>query len=112
MDLKITGGQLQPNTQYLVSLYDFDSGSTAAPQPRTANWLDGNNADALVVATSFNGGTLPTSNDQYKFSGLAMTDGSGGLFLKGRNTSPNAAAGGVTIGVVLDGLEINQAPEP
>ena len=111
IDLKITGGQLQPNTNYLVSFYDFDSGSTAVPQPRTANWLDGNNSDALVVTTTFNAASLPTTDDQYKFTGLARTDGSGGLFLKGRNTTPNSASGATNIGVILNGFEIN-TPEP
>lgn len=112
IDMKISGGQLQPSTQYLVSIYDFDSGSTAAPQPRTANWLDGNNADALVTATSFNGGTLPTSNDQDKFTGVATTDASGALLLHGRNTTPNGSNGADTIGVIIDGFEINPIPEP
>jgi hypothetical protein len=112
MNLTVSGGALLPNTQYLVSIYGFDSGSTVAPQPRTANWLDGNNADALVLSTSFNGGTLPTSNDQYKFTGTAQTDASGVLLLKGRNTTPYAASGGASIGVVINGFEIADVPEP
>jgi hypothetical protein len=112
MDLTVSGGALLPNTQYTVSLYDFDSGSTPAPQPRTAKWLDGNNADALVVNTSFSGATLPTTNDQYKFTGVAVTDGAGKLNLKGRNTSPNATSGATTIGVILNGFEISEVPEP
>jgi hypothetical protein len=112
MDLTINGGGLLPNTQYLVSIYAFDSGSTPAPQPRTANWLDGNNSNALVVATSFNGGVLPTANDQYKFTGFAMTDAAGQLLLRGRNTTANSASGGVTIGVLINGLEIAEVPEP
>ncbi len=112
MNLTVSGGALLPNTQYLISIYDFDSGSTPAPQPRTANWLDGNNADALVVATSFNGATLPTSNDQYKFSGVAQTDAAGVLLLKGRNTTPYSTGGGATIGVVINGFEIAEVPEP
>src|SRR3954462_9105665 len=99
MDLTVGGGVL-PNTQYLVSIYAFDSGSTPVPQPRTANWLDGNNANALVAATSFSGGVLPTANDQYKFTGIAMTDATGQLLLRGRNTTANSANGGVTVGVL------------
>jgi hypothetical protein len=41
-----------------------------------------------------------------------MTDGTGKLFLKGRNTSPNATSGATTIGVILNGFEINEVPEP
>jgi hypothetical protein len=110
MDLKING--LSANTQYFVGLYTFDSGSNVAPQPRTANWLDGNSADALVLTTPFNGGTLPTFNDQYKFTGFATTDVSGTLYLKGRSTTPNATSGGVTVGVVINGFEISEVPEP
>jgi hypothetical protein len=112
MDLTVSGGALLPNTQYVVSIYAFDSGSSPAPQPRTANWLDGNNANVLVTATSFGGATLPTSNDQYKFSGLAQTDASGVLLLKGRNTTPNGSNGATSIGVFINGVEINEVPEP
>jgi hypothetical protein len=112
MNLTVSGGLLLPNTQYLVSIYAFDSGSTPAPQPRTANWLDGNNADALVLTTSFSGANLPTTDDQYKFTGLAMTDASGALLLKGRNTTPNGSNGATTIGVFINGFEINEVPEP
>jgi hypothetical protein len=110
MDLKVSG--LSPNTQYFLGLYAFDSGSSPAPQPRTANWLDGNNADAPVLTTSFNGAALPTFNDQYKFIGFASTDASGTLFLKGRNTTPNASTGPTSIGVFINGLEISEVPEP
>jgi hypothetical protein len=112
MNLTVAGGDLLPNTQYLVSLYTFDSGSTPEPQPRTANWLDGNNANALVTTTSFSGGAHPTANDQYRFTGLATTDANGALLLLGRNTTANAAAGGVSIGVILNGFEVNVVPEP
>lgn len=112
MNLTVSGGSLLPNTQYLVSIYAFDSGSTPAPQPRTANWLDGNSADALVLSTTFSGATLPTTNDQYKFTGIAQTDASGVLLLKGRNTTPYASAGGATIGVFINGFEISEVPEP
>jgi hypothetical protein len=112
MDLKVSGGALLPNTQYVVSIYDFDNGSTPAPQPRTASWLDGNNGDALVLATAMATATPPTTNEQYKFSGIAQTDAAGVLFVKGRNTTANAANGGVSIGVIINGFEITEIPEP
>jgi hypothetical protein len=62
MDLTISGGSLTPNTPYLVALYVYDNGSNAAPQPRSAAWLDANNGNSLVVNTSFNGTpTVPVS---------------------------------------------------
>jgi hypothetical protein len=112
MNLTVSGGALLPNTQYVVSIYDFDSGSSPAPQPRTANWLDGNNGDALVVATAMATAAPPTTNEQYKFTGIAQTDAAGVLLLKGRNTTANATNGGVSIGVIINGFEINEVPEP
>jgi hypothetical protein len=112
MDLSVTGGSLLPNTQYLVSLYAFDSGSNTGTQPRSANWTDLNNGDALVVATSFNGANLPTTDDQYKFTGIATTDATGTLLIRGRNSIPLPTTGGVTQGVFLNGFEINPVPEP
>jgi hypothetical protein len=117
MDLTVSGGALLPNTQYLISLYAFDQGSTPLPQPRTANWLDGNNSDTLVLSTSFSGAALPSTDFQYRFTGIAQTNGSGVLFLKGRNTTGNVptgstGAGAVQIGVFINAFEIDVVPEP
>ena len=112
MDLTISGGTLVPNTPYRVAIYAFDTGSTAAPQPRSATWLDGNNASALIVNTSFSGADLPTTDDQYRFAGTALTDASGVLRLLGRNTTPNGTNGATSIGVFLNGFEIDVIPEP
>jgi hypothetical protein len=112
MDLAVSGGSLMPNTQYFVSIYSFDTGSTAAPVPRTAAWTDGNNANALVLTTSFDGAASPTTDNQYRFTGIARTSAAGALLLRGRNTIPMATAGGVTPGVFLNAFEINAVPEP
>lgn len=113
IDLSIvSNGNLAPNTPYLVSIYAFDTGSTAAPQPRSAAWFDGNNADAPLLVTSFAGAALPTADDQYRFTGTALTDSAGNLLLRGRNTTPNGPTGGITPGVFLNGLEVNPVPEP
>jgi hypothetical protein len=98
MNLQVSGGSLLPNSQYTVSIYSFDQGTTGG---RTASWLDGNNGNAVVVNTSFNGSNLPTTNGQYKFTGLATTDATGQLLLRGRSTqSTNVNT------VFLDGFEI------
>lgn len=113
IDLSIvSNGALMPNTQYSVSVYAFDSGSTPEPQPRTAAYFDGNNADAPVLTTSFSAALPPTTDDQYKFTGLALTDGSGNLLLRARNTTPNSETGAINPGVFLNGLEVNVVPEP
>ena len=112
MDLTVSGGSLLPNTPYFVSIYAFDTGSTAAPVPRTAAWTDANNANAPVLTTSFDGAMSPTTNSQYRFTGIARTNATGVLMLRGRNTIPMATAGGVTPGVFINAFEINTIPEP
>jgi hypothetical protein len=107
-----SGGLLAPNTQYRFSVYSFDSGSTTQTQPRTAAWLDGNNSDLLVLTTSYAGAVAPITDDQYKFTGVAMTDGSGNLLLRARNTTANDTAGIITPGVFVNGFEIDAIPEP
>ena len=101
MNLAISGGSLIANTQYAVSIYSFDSGSTLSPQPRTARWLDGNSSDAVLFDTLFNGANLPTADDQYKYTAVAQTDGLGKLMLKGRNTLTS------NFGVFLNGFEVS-----
>jgi hypothetical protein len=113
IDMTITGPGLQPNKQYSVGLYSFDSGSNTNIQPRTADWLDGNAGNSVAISTSYNGGVLPTTDDQYKFTGLARTDATGKLFLRGRSTTGSTAAPGVFLnGLTLDipielSLEVN-----
>ncbi|HEX4412313.1 MAG TPA: PEP-CTERM sorting domain-containing protein [Lacipirellulaceae bacterium] len=98
MDLNVSGGSLAPNTTYSFSLYSFDQGTGGG---RTVNWLDGNNANTPVATSFFNGTTLPTTDTQYKFSGLATTDATGKLLIKGRSTQPTAGNN-----VFLNGFEI------
>jgi hypothetical protein len=107
MNLSIAG--LSPNTSYSITLYSFDQGSTGL---RTANWLDANNASALVLTTSFNGSNLPVNDADDRFTGIAITDSTGTLTLLGRNTTPNIASGAVNPGVFLNGFELNPVPEP
>jgi hypothetical protein len=104
IDVKVSGGSLQPNTPYAFSSYAFDTGSTGVV--RTADWFDGNRNFALSYTTSFAGATSPATDDQYKFTGIAMTDATGQLYLRGRNTT---ALSGATVnpGVFFNGFEIN-----
>jgi hypothetical protein len=113
IDLAIdSAGALAANAQYLFSIYAYDNDSSLAPTPRTADWTDGNNGNALVVTTSFTGGVSPPADDTYKFTGVVRTDASGNLLLHGRNTTPNGTTGSITPGVFLNGFEINLVPEP
>ncbi len=112
MDLTVSGGALLPSTPYRVSIYAFDTGSTAAPVPRTALWTDANNSNAPVLITSFDGAASPITDTQYRFTGVAMTNAAGALVLQGRNTIPIAVAGGVTPAVFVNAIEIDVIPEP
>jgi hypothetical protein len=106
LTVTITG--FEPSTQYQVSLYAYDHGS---PGVRSATWLDQNNGGALVTNVSFEGGVVPTTNDTYKYTGLAMTDENGMLSLRGNNASPIPPSGTYQ-GVFLSGLEVAAVPEP
>jgi hypothetical protein len=112
LHLTVSGGDLQADTQYLISIYAYDHGS--ATVTRTANWVDRNNSDAPVLSTAFLGGVVPVTNDTNKFTGLATTDANGVLSLVGINTtslSPTTGLPGAQ-GVFINGLEISPVPEP
>lgn len=100
--LTVSGGQLAPNTQYSISLYSYDHGSTGL---RTADYVDLNNNNAYVLTTSFAGGTVPFTNESNKYTGFAMTDASGVISLRGYSTSASPAN-------FISGFEINAVPEP
>lgn len=102
--LTVSGGELTPNTQYSVSIYAYDHGSTGT---RTADYVDQNNNDAYVLSTSFAGGgsAVPATDDANKYTGLAVTDANGALSLRGFTTSANP-------GVFVSGFEISAVPEP
>jgi hypothetical protein len=107
LDMLINGGgALMPNTEYDVSIFSFDTGSTGL---RTADWLDGNAADAIVFQTMFDGAVAnhPTTDEQYKFGGTFRTDGSGNLLLRARETSA------ASHGVFINGFTISDdEPDP
>ncbi len=109
LDMTIGGGALLPNTSYRVSIYSYDgidANMASATPVRTADWLDGNNSDALVLSTNFTINMPPTTDNQYKFTGVAMTDASGILLLKGRRTTA------ADVSVYVNGVEVDAIPEP
>lgn len=109
LDIRISGGALTPNTPYRVSIYSYDgidANMGSLTQTRTADYLDGNNGDAHVLTTSFTINMPPTTDDQYKFTGVAMTDAAGQLFLKGRRTTA------ADVSVFINGIEVQSIPEP
>lgn len=106
VNLSINGGGLTPNTNYKFSLFSFDTGSTAAPQPRTSDWLDGNNSDTKLFTSSFSGATMPTTDDQYKYTANVRTDATGALLIKGRATTTVATPAVFVNGFLLEDLTI------
>jgi hypothetical protein len=109
IDMRVSGGALQPNTPYVVSIYAYDgintTGGSATPV-RTANYFDGNNGDAPVLTTVFTTNVRPITDDMYKFTGIAMTDANGMLFLKGRRATA------ADVSVYINGFRISGIPEP
>jgi hypothetical protein len=109
IDVRVSGGALQPSTPYFVSIYAYDginaTGGSATPV-RTANYFDGNNLDAPVLTTVFTTNVRPITDDMYKFTGVAMTDASGVLFLKGRRATA------ADVSVYINGIEVSAIPEP
>jgi hypothetical protein len=107
MNITIGGGTLVPNRGYTVSIYSYDSGSGSPT--RTANWFDATNTLAPILSTSFLGSVAnnPTTNEQYKFSGIVQADAAGVISLQGRSTTPYNANGAANNGVFINALEIN-----
>jgi len=104
--LDVTVEGLDPNQQYLVSLWSFDTGS---PSLRVADWTSNGvlvNGDARFDST-----VLPATNDDYRFSFLTTADTLGKLLISGRvdalTLSPN------TPNVFLNAMQIRAiVPEP
>ncbi|MCC7475814.1 MAG: PEP-CTERM sorting domain-containing protein [Pirellulales bacterium] len=104
LDLTISGGTLQSNKPYLVSIYSYDNTTSGY---RTTKWLDVTRPIVPILTTGWDGDVLPTTNDQYKFSGVALTNGSGVLSLQGRSTAGHSTSGSTKNAVFLNAFEIN-----
>jgi hypothetical protein len=101
-DLEVTGPALQPNKQYSVGIYSYDPDTNSGNLPRTANWLDANKFNATVLSTSIDGRIAPATDDQFKTYGIATTDATGKLFLRGRSSMATN-----DIAVILNGFELS-----
>ena len=80
MDVTVAG--LTAGTAYLVEVWSFDGGSTAAPQPRTSDWTV--NGATLWDDYTFNGNNAPATNNDYKMVGAFAANGSGQIVISGR----------------------------
>jgi hypothetical protein len=94
LDVSVTG--LAPNQAHRFTIWSFDTSSTGN---RVSDWSA--NGTPMVANYTFSGANLPVSNEQYRFSFDASTDGSGKILLSGRRDPASA-----TFGVFLNALKI------
>jgi len=107
--MSVTIEGLTADTTYLITLYSYDTGSNANP-PRQAVWTAN---DQPFLTTIFNGAELPTTEDQYAFSGYAKTDGDGKLFLRGvRGPESNDPISVFVNALIIDYPPIAHDPDP
>lgn len=80
--LDVTVSGLAANSTYLIEAWSFDTGQTAAPQPRTTDWTV--NGAPLWDDYVFNGNNFPVTNNDYKMTGAFTTNGSGQFVISAR----------------------------
>ncbi|MBN2512412.1 MAG: lamin tail domain-containing protein [Sedimentisphaerales bacterium] len=110
--LKITLTGLEANTVYRLTMYSFDSGSTANP-PREAIWTSNG---SYLFTTAFNGAILPTGADDYAHTGLMTADENGQIVLqstKGPNTPETETIYSFINALILENTDscYNAAPQ-
>jgi hypothetical protein len=91
IDLMVTGGVLQPNFEYNVSIYSYDGEAVTTTTRRTATWYDRNNLDSPILTTDWVDDVPPATDSTYKFTGVARTDSSGKLFVRGRGNPADSS---------------------
>lgn len=95
LDVTIAG--LAPNQSHRFTVWSFDTSSSGN---RVSDWSA--NGVSVVNGYTFNGSTLPVSNDQYRFIFETMADGAGHVLLSGRRNPASS-----TFGVFLNALQID-----
>ncbi len=85
LDVIVAG--LAANTPYAFSVWSYDSGS---PNNRVSDWSA--NGTVVKAGYTFAGGTLPTTDTQYRFDFTATTDATGKMTIGGRFVSAPAAS--------------------
>lgn len=101
LDVTISG--LETNRAHRLTVWSYDTSSTGN---RVSDWFA--NGVAVINGYTFNGLTLPTSNDQYRFTFDTTASGDGTILLSGRRDSASA-----TFGVFLNALKVERlSPAP
>lgn len=96
--LDISLGGLAPNGAHRLTVWSYDSGSVGA---RVSDWSA--NGMLAVNNYTFDGGILPTSNTQYRFTVDTTASGGGTILLSGRRDT--SSSGG--LGVFLNALQVS-----
>jgi Concanavalin A-like lectin/glucanases superfamily/Immunoglobulin I-set domain len=103
LDITIDG--FTPNDEYKVTIWAFDSGSTAGGV-RYSDWLLNN--VTVTNAYGFTGGASPTTDTQYQFTFGTFANANGQIVIKGRR---NALTQSGQIAVFINAFQIS-APAP
>lgn len=91
---------LKPNQPYAVTIWSFDTGSSTGD--RISDWFA--NGTMVQSGWTFNGVNLPTSNDRYRFTFNASSDGNGDMLIQGRR----GASAAVSLNVFINALQITE----
>ncbi len=98
LDIEITG--MTPGKEYSVTLWSYDNASAGT---RVSDWSV--NGVIAVDDFTFDGRTLPVSNEQYQINFTGMADASGVLLISGRrDTTSLDANAAASHGVFLNAL--------
>ena len=101
--LDITVAGLTPNNSYQLSIWSFDNVSTGN---RVSDW----SANGVLVRENyaFNGGVLPTSNEQYRITFESTANEQGQIVVAGRRDPTSVGGtGGADFGVFFNALRVS-----
>ena len=95
--IQITG--LTPNTNYQLTVWSYDNGSTGA---RVSDWVETASGVTRVITNgyTFDGSVIPTRDTDDTFGGMLTSSATGALTIEGRRN------GGTSHGVFLNGLQL------
>lgn len=101
LDIGISG--LEANRAHRLTVWSYDTSSMGN---RVSDWSA--NGVSVTNGYTFNGSTLPTANDQYRFKFDTTATGAGTILLSGRRNLASA-----TFGVFFNALQIERlSPAP
>lgn len=106
LDVSIAG--LEASRYYRCVIWSYDNGSGGS---RVSDWFA--NGTLVKENYTFDGRVLPANNLSYRFSFVVASDAAGILAIQGRRKPSTDTAGAATLGVFLNGLQVEPTfPEP